>query len=112
MLTAGPPPRTVAVEPQASGFFSGIRRIFAFLAWILTGFGLVGYFTRRKTGATKAEEIVVYTVHQSFYLWAIILVGFVASACVNHWPALPLSVADIKQNPNWRSAARESVPMK
>ena len=26
-------------------------------------------------------------MHQSFYLWAIILIGFVASACVNHWPA-------------------------
>src|SRR6188768_2483542 len=70
------------------GFFAGVKRIFAFLGWILTGFGLIGFvFRRRQGGASRAEEIIVYTVHPSFYLWAIILVGFVAAACVKHWPA-------------------------
>src|SRR4051812_5718969 len=69
------------------GFFARVKRIFAFLGWILTGFGLAGFVIRRRqTGASRAEEIVVYTVHPSFYLWAIILVGFVSAACVKHWP--------------------------
>jgi hypothetical protein len=87
------PEMTVAAAHEApatratGGFLAGVKRIFAFLAWIFTGFGLMGYvFPRRQAGASRAEEIVVYTVHPSFYLWAIILVGFVAAACVKHWP--------------------------
>src|SRR5690349_7244019 len=69
------------------GFVASGKRALAFLGWLLTGFGLLGYlFRRRRAGASRAEEIVVYTVHPSFYLWAIILVGFVAAACVKHWP--------------------------
>ncbi|MBC8106650.1 MAG: hypothetical protein H7Z14_08680 [Anaerolineae bacterium] len=69
-------------QPRAA--FAGVRRIFRFVVWILSGFGLLTYF-RHRTGRSR-EEIVVYTVHQSFYLWAIILVGYIAAACVNHWP--------------------------
>jgi hypothetical protein len=64
----------------------GIKRVLAFIAWILSGFGLVGYFARRRGGSTTSEGIVVYTVHRSFYLWALILAGFVSAACVKHWP--------------------------
>ena len=75
-------------DAHAGGFVASIKRVFAFLAWIFTGFGLLKHLFGRgdKTARTRAEEIVVYTVHPSFYLWAIILVGFVASACVKHWP--------------------------
>ncbi|CAN5478862.1 hypothetical protein BH10PLA1_BH10PLA1_14800 [soil metagenome] len=56
------------------------RRLIGFVAWIATGFGL---FARRKH---KQDEIVVYAVHQSFFLWALLLAGFVGSACVKQWP--------------------------
>jgi hypothetical protein len=67
------------------GFAGAVRRGLAFFGWVLTGFGLVSLFRRSKVRGV-AEEIVVYTVHPSFYLWALIALGFVASACVNHWP--------------------------
>lgn len=60
------------------------KRIFSFLGWILSGFGL---FTRfRKSGHSRTEEVVVYTVHHSFYLWALVLIGFVGGSMVRHWP--------------------------
>src|SRR5690242_15290097 len=62
------------------GAFTRVRRAFAFLGWVFTGFGLVSLF-RRSTVRGASEEIVVYTVHPSFYLWAIIALGFIASAC-------------------------------
>src|SRR3954469_667264 len=86
---AAPPHLQRQLEPHAGGFAASVKAIFAFLWWILTGFGLLKHLFGRggKAAAhTRAEEIVVYTVHHSFYLWAIILIGFVASACVNHWP--------------------------
>lgn len=67
------------------GVFGAIKRSLAFLGWVFTGFGLVSLFRRGKVRGV-AEEIVVYTVHPSFYLWAIIAMGFIASACVGHWP--------------------------
>jgi hypothetical protein len=70
----------------AGGVFASVKNIVRFLGWVLSGFGLIGYAFRRRTGASRAEEIVVYTVHPSFYLWAVILTGFVAAACVKHWP--------------------------
>jgi hypothetical protein len=76
----------VQPEPARSGLLCGIKSIFSFLAWLFTGFGLLSLLSRRRAGSTKAEEIVVYTVHQSFYLWAIILTGFIAAAAVRHWP--------------------------
>ncbi len=48
----------------------------------MTGFGLLT--TRRRRAS--AEEIVVYSVHQSFFLWALLLAGFVGAECVKHWP--------------------------
>jgi hypothetical protein len=62
----------------------GIGRIFSFIGWVFSGFGLVGAFRRRQTGAVRTEEIICYTVHRSFYLWALILTGFVGSFFVNH----------------------------
>jgi hypothetical protein len=59
-----------------------IKRIIGFIGWVLSGFGL--FSVRRQH--SKSEEIVLYAVHQAFYLWALILVGFIGGACVRHWP--------------------------
>jgi hypothetical protein len=67
------------------GIAGALRRAMTFLGWGFTGFGLVSLFRRNKVRGV-AEEIVVYTVHPSFYLWLVIALGFIASACVNHWP--------------------------
>jgi hypothetical protein len=67
-------------RPRESWF----KRLFAFLAWLLTGFGLLGYLARG--GRSTSEQVVVYAVHQSFFLWAIVLSGFVGAACARHWP--------------------------
>src|SRR2546421_9457039 len=77
------PIREAPTPQDRGGFIGGIKRFFGFIAWIFTGFGLIGAVRKRQRG--KADEIVVYTVHHSFYLWAIILIGFVSSACVRHW---------------------------
>src|SRR4051794_25341568 len=80
-------PAVTVIPGKSGGFVGWVKRVFGFIGWVLTGFGLIGYFRRRQTGATRAEEIVVYTVHRSFYLWSLILVGFVGAFCVNHWDA-------------------------
>jgi hypothetical protein len=61
---------------------SWLGRLFGFIGWVLTGFGLLGHLGRKK----DSEEVVVYAVHQSFFLWALILVGFVGAVFVSHWP--------------------------
>jgi hypothetical protein len=71
-------------DPGPTGFLAGVRRFGSFLAWLLTGFGLLGVLTRRRNSRFKVEEIVVYSVHRSFFLWAMILTGFVASAALRH----------------------------
>ena len=80
-----PMPATEAAPEDRGGFFSGIKRFFGFIAWILTGFGLIGAVRRRRERG-RADEIILYTVHPSFYLWLIILIGFISAACVRHWP--------------------------
>jgi len=56
------------------------RRAISFTAWVATGFGL--FASRRR----KPDEIVLYAVHQSFFLWALLLAGFIGAACVKTWP--------------------------
>ena len=59
-------------------------RVIGFVGWVLSGFGL---FTRFRRGAhSKTEEVVVYAVHQSFFLWALIIIGFLGAFGVRHWP--------------------------
>jgi hypothetical protein len=77
-------PAVTVVPGQKLGFFGGIKRIFSFIAWVLSGFGLIGAIRRRRSGAMRAEEVVVHTVHCSFYVWSLILFGFVASFFVRH----------------------------
>jgi MYXO-CTERM domain-containing protein len=70
--------------PSPHGLVASVKNAFAFAGWLLSGFGLLAA-VRRRRNRSNADEIVVYTVHPSFYLWAVILLGFVASACVSHW---------------------------
>ena len=71
------------VETSGPGF---VRRFFGFLWWLVTGFGLLA--SRRKS-RMQAEEIVCYAVHRSFFLWLVILVGFIAAPCLNHHVGSP-----------------------
>src|SRR5437764_2994221 len=59
-----------------------IRRIIGFVGWVLSGFG---FFSVRRQHS-KSEEIVLYAVHQSFYVWALVLTGFIGALWVRHWP--------------------------
>jgi hypothetical protein len=71
--------------------FQRVRRVFAFILWVLGGFGLAQHLLARlrsrRARIGAADEIVVYCVHRSFFLWALILIGFVGAACARHWPA-------------------------
>ena len=60
--------------------WDGLRRSVRFVTRLFSGL-------RKRARRTRTEQIVVYTVHQSFYLWLIVLVGFIASTCVNRWPS-------------------------
>jgi len=73
-------------EPFFAGAWRSTKRLFAFAWWLITGFGLLGHLFGGKSARSKQEEIVVYCVPRSFFLWAIILVGFVASVLVRHYP--------------------------
>src|SRR5207302_8229879 len=81
-------PAAPSLPPQRRriGFVAGVRRLAGFFAWIFTGFGLLPAIIRRKGGHFKVQEIVVYSVHRSFFLWALILIGFVGSAIVRSHP--------------------------
>src|SRR5437588_198748 len=73
-----PPP------PRSGGFFAGLKRLGSFFVWIITGFGLLGALRRHRSARFKVEEISVYCVHRSFFLWALILTGFVGAFAVHH----------------------------
>lgn len=70
--------------PSDQGFFAGLKRIGAFIWWLLTGFGLLGALGRRRSARFKVEEIVIYSVHRSFFLWAMILTGFIGAVSLRH----------------------------
>lgn len=77
-----PEPRQI---PPQHGAAHGIKKAAGFLAWIFTGFGMLHLL--RPGRRFKLEEVVVYSVHRSFFLWALILVGFVGGAMVKHYPS-------------------------
>ena len=82
-------------EPK---YLTGLRgmavRAGGFLWWLITGFGLFAFLWKGKAARFKIEEVVVYTVPRAFYLWALILTGFIASAVVRHSPAY-IRVAEV-----------------
>jgi len=73
-------------EPFFAGLGRGVKKLFAFAWWLLTGFGLLTHLFGRKSARSRQEEIVIYCVPRSFFLWAIILTGFVASILVRLYP--------------------------
>jgi hypothetical protein len=73
-------------EPFHVGAWQSVKRVFAFVGWLLSGFGLLGHLFGRGNAKSRTEEIVVYCVPRSFFLWAIILTGFVAAVCLRHYP--------------------------
>jgi hypothetical protein len=73
-------------EPFFAGVWHGVRKFFEFGLWLLTGFGLLHHLVGRRAARGNLDEIVVYAVPRSFFLWAAILTGFVGAACVRHWP--------------------------
>ncbi|MDB5290525.1 MAG: hypothetical protein JWL69_1766 [Phycisphaerales bacterium] len=80
-------PATAIQRPRKhSGLLAGIRRLGGFLVWAFTGFGLLPAIVRRRGTHFKLQEIVVYSVHRSFFLWALILIGFVGAAVVRVRP--------------------------
>src|SRR5947209_2924022 len=97
LTPTGPTPTTrtaavMPVTPSASHpaspshhrLLAGLKRLAAFIGWLLSGFGLLAFLKRRRSARFKIEEIVVYCVPESFFLWAIILTGFIAAAAVRH----------------------------
>lgn len=71
---------TVQTQTESSGGFMGfIKRVFGFLWWVISGFGL---FAGHKDEKGFPDRIVVYSVHHAFYLWFPVVLGFVGSAIV------------------------------
>ena len=70
-----------------AGILATAHRLGGFLAWVFTGFGLLPALLRRHNARTKMQEITVYSVHRSFFLWALILTGFVCAAVARGHPA-------------------------
>jgi len=81
--------RSVAVSPQTAPAstgqpWRGLKRLAAFVWWVITGFGLLGYLWGRKSKA-RMEEIVIYSVPRSFFLWGLVVAGFVGAAVVGRY---------------------------
>ena len=86
METTAPPTVTrVSDGRQGARRRSAPRRLLGFAAWASTGFGLLGTF-RDRAGAVR-DEVIVYSVQSSFFLWPLVALGFVGAACVHRWPA-------------------------
>src|SRR5438046_1060274 len=90
-LTEQPPQTTETARPPTTpapsanrGFVAGLKRTGSFIIWLITGFGLLGALTRRRSARFKTEEISVYCLHRSFFLWALIVTGFVGAFATRH----------------------------
>lgn len=60
------------------------KRAIGFTIWVGSGFGLLTLLLRGKGKAS--ETAVVYTVHPTFYLWLLIVSGFVGAGLVHRFP--------------------------
>ncbi len=81
-------PSTTSAPSSGGRAVSAITRIGPFLGWLFTGFGLIPMLLHGKS--RRADEIVTYSVHRSFFLWAIILTGFIGALCVHEFPGSAL----------------------
>jgi len=78
------PPRATKTKGRRTSLVS---RLFGFIGWMLSGFGAFTIF-KRKGQHFSTDEIVVYCVHRSFFLWPLILTGFIGGWLVKHHPAM------------------------
>jgi len=81
-------PSSSSAPSSAGSAVSAITRIGPFLGWWFTRFGLIPMLLHGKS--RRADEIVTYSVHRSFFLWAIILTGFIGALCVHEFPGSAL----------------------
>ena len=47
-----------------------MQKLIGFFGWVFTGFGLL----KNQKSRMAAEEVTVYAVHQSFFVWLLVLV--------------------------------------
>jgi hypothetical protein len=79
---AGEGLKTVKAETESTGGFIGfVQKLFRFLGWVLTGFGIFG---TERDHAGIPNKIIVYSVHRAFYVWLAVVLGFVGSAIVRY----------------------------
>ena len=81
------------LSDEEAGLGRLIRRLGRFLLWILSGFGLLHIFARRRGSRHRQPEVVVYAVHRAFYLWPLIVFGFAGAWIVGRWPESALAAA-------------------
>lgn len=62
---------------------NAVKKFFSVLGWLFSGFGLFKAFSKKNY---KYDEITVYKVHPAFFLWGIILTGFISSKIVTVYP--------------------------
>ena len=55
-----------------------------FLKWLFTGFGLLSAF-RSRSVEFQDQEITIYCVHGEFFLWPLVLFGFIGLDSVGDW---------------------------
>src|SRR4051812_37669672 len=82
-IKTSPTAAEVAPEPAAPRG-QVISRLLRIPLWILSGFGLIPFLRRSRRARFKVEEVAIYTVHRSFFLWALIVTGFIAATAVRH----------------------------
>ena len=84
----------MAISP--SPLFSGedmkktstLGTIWDFAIWVVTlGGFLTNIFRMSPNGQVKLEEITLYSVDPAFFIWPIIVFGFIGSFSTNHFPA-------------------------
>src|SRR5437660_129762 len=79
-------PQVSMTHPHADGpTVSGLTLLIRVARAPFSAIGkLVDFIRRKRKLRFKVEEVAVYTMHRSFFLWALILTGFVAAACVRN----------------------------
>jgi len=92
---AAVPVHTSAARAKAHAHSEGaLHRVVGFIAWVFSGFGLISAL--RKGDRFADQEITVYAVHRAFFLWPVVLTGFIGAWIVgspwitDHWKAAPV----------------------
>jgi hypothetical protein len=73
-----------ASHSSVSTIGQSFRKLVGFVLWLLTGFGLFTHLLGRKASKSHVEEVVVYSVPRSFFLWPLLVIGFIGASAVRH----------------------------